>query len=139
MRGFRTFLLRNRALAALLLAATLCVRLLVPQGFMLGETSIRTLTVQLCFDGVDHRTTQIAIPFDNDGSGRDGQGAPHTAPDPHCPFAALDLGGLGAVDLPLVAAVIAFIIALGFAPVHLPSRRRRAFLEPPTRGPPLSC
>ncbi len=49
------------------------------------------------------------------------------------------MGTLDALDLPMALALIAFILALGFAPTHLPPLRRAAFLQPPTRGPPLSC
>lgn len=133
MRGLRPYLLRHRVAAALLLAAALCLKALLPQGYMLGQDGARHLTVQLCFDGITHRTAEIVIPFKGSpGNDRDGQGKP----DQSCPFTSLTMGTLGAVDLPLALVLLAFILALGFAPVRVPPLARRAFLQPPTRGPP---
>ena len=45
----RAFLSRHRAFAALVVAAALCMKALVPAGYMIGHDSV-TLTVELCTD-----------------------------------------------------------------------------------------
>jgi hypothetical protein len=133
MRTLRSFLLRHRTLAVLLLVAALSVRALLPQGYMLGGNGFRTLAVEICFDGGAHGARTLAIPLADDRDGQPGE------PEWRCPFAVLSLGALSPPDLPIVAALLAFILALGFAPVHAAPLRRARFLQPPTCGPPLSC
>lgn len=134
--GFiRTLIRDHRALAMLVLALALCVKLVLPQGYMLGETAgVKTLTVQLCFDGSQHKTIEIAIPTTSDRGG--GKASHDSKPDEHCPFTSLAMATDSGADAPLLAIALAFILALGFAPVT-PVLRQRAFhLRPPLRGPP---
>ena len=90
MQGLRTFWQSHRRLAALLIALTLCLKALMPAGYMLGGDT-RILTVEICADASGHRITrQIAIPQENRQSPSD-QAAKKSAPCPWsalCPFAA---------------------------------------------------
>lgn len=128
-----TFLRGHRTLAMLLLALVLCVKAVVPQGYMVGSGQ-RLLTVQLCHGGGGGQTSRITIPIRQ-------QSAPDTplqggAPDQHCAFTSLSMGMLGGADAPLLEQALIFLIARGFAPVTAVLPERLSYLLPPLRGPP---
>ncbi len=130
MNRLRTILRRHRALAALALALVLSVKLLIPSGFML-DANARVLTVTICTGVVGvHGTTQLVIPMSGKRSGHDADKG-----DP-CPYSALSMASLSGADGPLLAAALAFILALGFAPAAVIARERAPHLRPPPRGPP---
>lgn len=123
--------LRHRpALAALLIAAALALRVLVPAGFMPVWEHGRII-VSIC-SGSGPATMAIEMP------GMTGQD--HPAPDAMageaCAFADLALPALGSADPVLLAAAIAFVLALGFARVTPPPATAPLRLRPPLRGPP---
>jgi hypothetical protein len=128
----RRFCRDHRRFAALLVALALCLKVLVPAGYMVGGQS-QTLTISICADaqGGQHLTKQIAIPV----KGEDGKGDEHAKSAP-CPYAALGMASLPGADTALLALALVFIIALGFAPAPSVPLRRTAFLRPPLRGPP---
>lgn len=133
MQLVRAFLERHRAFAALLIAAALCMKALVPAGYMIGQVD-RVLTVEICADSQSgHLTKQIVIP----GDGRShGDQSDHGKSDGTCAFTALAFAGLSAADPALLATALAFILLLGFARLVSPLRGRPAQLRPPLRGPP---
>ncbi len=134
MGTLRAFLRDHRTFAILLVAMALCVKVLVPQGYMVGGAS-KTFTVQLCLDGVTHKAVSLTIPMDgkshDDGQSQGKDGG-------HCAFSSLTMGALGGIDTPLLALALAFILALGFAPTTPVMRGRLLFLRPPLRGPPAA-
>ena len=133
MNAFRAFLRSLRQLAALLFMATLCMKVLVPAGFMIGQDS-KVLTVQLCNDGLGHNLTkQIAIPMNGEPSDSGGK---HEKADGACPFSALSMASLSGADQALLAVALAFILALAFAPTQVVLPKRVFHLRPPLRGPP---
>jgi hypothetical protein len=118
MGNLCAFLRDHRRAAALLLALTLVMKMLVPAGYMPGQGT-KVLTVQVCADTLGkHVTTQIVIPQSGAPSESHGD---HGKGDGACPFSALAL---------------LFILALGFAPQAPPLRERAQHLRPPLRGPP---
>lgn len=124
----RAFLLTHRRLAALLLALALCMKVALPAGTMIGDAKV--FTIQICADASGARLTkQIVVPHsgDEDGTGK-------SAGD--CPYAGLAMPGLAGADTPLLALALAFILALGFAPVRPATSRRIPHVRPPLRGPP---
>jgi hypothetical protein len=127
----RHFCRDHRNLAALLVALALCLKMLVPAGYMIGGPS-QTLTISICADAQgEHLTRQIAIPT----KGEDGKRSAHGKAAP-CPYAALGMASLPGADTVLLALALAFIFALGFAPAPSVPPRRTEFLRPPLRGPP---
>lgn len=131
MHAFRTFLRHHRALAGLLVAAALCLKVIVPTGFMVGG-DMRSITVQICHDAGDGPLVkEIAVPVKEGMS--DGPGKPAKG---ECPYAALSMVSLTGTDAALLALALAFIIALGFAPISFAPPRRDYHLRPPLRGPP---
>lgn len=131
MNLVRAFFLRHRALAIVLVLATLCMKALVPTGFMIGQNS-KVLTVQICDDAFgNHAVKQIAIPM-KDGSSESGskQGKGE------CPFTSLSMASMSGADPALLALALAFILALGFVPTRTAYPERVFHLRPPLRGPP---
>lgn len=133
MQLLRAFLMRHRALAALVVAAALCIKALVPAGYMIG-TSARVLTVELCADAQGgHLTTQIVLPGNGKPAG--GQGD-HGKAEGTCAFSALSFASLNGAAPALLALALLFILTLGLTPVTSPRPARLAHLRPPLRGPP---
>lgn len=132
MGTLRTFLRRHRELALLLAALALCLKALVPAGFMVASHG-RVLTIEVCADASGAQVTrQIVVPA------KAGESAPAKAQDggQACSFAGHGHAGLAAADPVLLALALAFILALGYLPVQ-PLRLARVFtLRPPLRGPP---
>lgn len=126
----RAFLLARRRSAMLLLALALCMKALVPAGYMVAAET-RLLSVVICADAsAGPVTKQIAIPMDRKHSG-----AQHKA-DGACAFTALGHATLGSADAALMALVLAFILALGFAAAAPLRLAHNQTLRPPLRGPP---
>ena len=66
MNVLRTLILDHRKLALTLLVLTLCVKALVPAGFMVQRKAM-VLTVSICADGLGTRATQqMVIPMKPD-------------------------------------------------------------------------
>lgn len=114
---------------ALLLALALTMRALVPAGYMLMPSSI-SFSVALC-SGVDGEQAQITIPTDGQREKKD------AGQSPVCSASQLDHAGMGAVAPILLAAALAFILALGFAAITQAPPRAPRYHHPPLRGPPL--
>lgn len=131
MNLVRAFFLRHRALALMLVLATLCMKAFVPTGFMIGQNS-KVLTVQICDDVFgNHAVKQIAILMkdgSSDSDNKQGKG--------ECPFSSLSMASMTGADPALLALALAFILALGFAPVQTAHPKRVTHLRPPLRGPP---
>lgn len=132
MNLVRAFFLRHQALAIVLVLATLCMKAIVPTGFMIGQNS-KVLTVQICDDAFgNHAVKQIAIPMkdgSSDSSSKQGKG--------ECPFSSLSMASMSGADPALLALALAFILALGFVPTHTALHERIFHLRPPLRGPPV--
>ncbi|QJQ33197.1 hypothetical protein GV829_12740 [Sphingomonas lacunae] len=128
MFRLRIFFLRHRSVFAIMLALALAMKAFLPAGYMLSPTS-DSFTVSVC-SGMAGQQTMITIP-------KQPRDAEKNAVDRHaCHAGAADQLTLGGADPFLLATAIAFILALGFAPVSVPERRSLRFQTPPLRGPP---
>lgn len=135
MFPLRALLLRHRALAFLAIAAALCLKAVVPAGYMLDAGTSR-ITIRLCNDATGPSApAAITIPMKADGKAHPGDPAGKQAA-PECPYTALTLALLGGAAPALLTLALAFILALGFAPIRAPRARRPAYLRPPLRAPP---
>jgi hypothetical protein len=134
MLRLRAFTCSHVRLSLALLALVLAVKALVPAGFMVTPGGERFLTVMICADSTGvAQQVQIAIPA------KDGAASDHPESgdkDQPCAFAGLGLSALGGADPVLLAAALAFILLIGFAPLRAPPARDIPFLRPPLRGPP---
>lgn len=128
-------LLVQRHLAVLLCVATLLLKLLVPTGYMIDNTSGH-LAITIC-SGFGPATTMMM-----DMPGMHGDMPDHDQPKDHgkaempCAFSGLSAAMTGAVDPIQLAALIVFILALGLVARILPAPSQSAYLRPPLRGPP---
>lgn len=130
MSSLRSNIFRHRRLAALLVAAALLMKLLVPTGFM-PEISGGKMVVQLC-TGQGAQTVMIDIP----GKVGEHEQSEHKKADMPCAFAGLSSPSLAATDPILLVIAVAFIIATVFLAAPLPISRRGLYLRPPSQGPP---
>lgn len=141
MQPFR-HLLAQRHLAALLLAAALLLKLLVPTGYMIAVDHGR-LSIIVCpgmtpaptpmpMAGMDHGMAQdMAMPHDP------AKPADHGKAEMPCAFAGLSAQVLGAVDIVLLAIALAVVAAMALRGRPTPAPRDAPRLRPPLRGPPL--
>ncbi len=134
MRAFR-HLLARRHLAAVICAAALLLKLLVPTGYMIDSYHGRPAIV-LCPGTVPaaaptHMTGMHGATTDHDKS------PDHPKAEMPCAFAGLSAAALGAIDPVQLAALLAFVLAVGFATTIGPAPSHPAHLRPPSRGPPI--
>ena len=135
MKQIRALIRNYRNLAIVLLALALCIKALVPAGYMIGG-SAKILTIEICNDGLGKRfTKQISIPIDSSH----GAQKQHGQTDGRCAYSALAMAGLAGADAPLLALALAFILALGFAAQSPAPVARASHLRPPLRGPPAAA
>ena len=132
MNPLRALIRDYRILVILLMACALAVKALVPQGYMIGGGQ-RLLSVQLCLDGITHKSIAVAVPMS-------GEHTPaKSAADEPSAFTALSMAALSAADAPLLALALVFILAAGCAPRTFTLRGHTPHLRPPLRGPPLTA
>lgn len=131
MNAIRAFFHRHRALAVAVIALALAMKVLVPAGFMpLAEG--RTISVIICDGHGDQRTATIALP----GKASGGDTADLAKAATNCPFSVLSAATLGNTDVLLVAALLLFILSLGYLSAPARPQHRAAYLTPPSCGPP---
>lgn len=131
MTALRSFVLRHRLLAMVLVAAALCLRMALPAGYMVAPEA-KVLSIRICVDSLDHDAiAKIAVPVKGT-AGKTGGSAKG-----ECAFSSLGMAATGGADAVQLALALAFILLLGFAPTNAPRPRRLSRLRPPLRGPPL--
>ncbi|WP_374945088.1 DUF2946 family protein [Sphingomonas sp.] len=130
MTGLRQYLLCHRALAASLVALALLMKVLVPTGYMLG-TSTGSITVELCSGYGPAKMTMPGMAHHG------GDKSDHGKAEQPCAFSGLSAPSLAATDPILLALALAFIIATAFRAPTPVLVQARAFLRPPTTGPPV--
>ncbi len=134
MHALRALGQRHRLAMAVVIAAALFMKAIVPAGFMFGANA-RVLTIEICADAQGERMVrQIAIGTEPSGGEVQAQ---HQKGAGLCPYGALGFAALDGADLIQLAAGLAFVLALGFAALVVPGLRTLAHLRPPLRGPPL--
>lgn len=129
MPTLRAFLRDHRRLALGLVVLALLIKALIPSGYMLSDRAGHVLTVTICGDASGQTLTkQIEVPAQGKGD--------HAKAEATCAWGLLAMAALGGADVMLLAAALAFILALGFAAVRPALPARRSHLRPPLRGPP---
>ncbi|MFN4114240.1 MAG: DUF2946 family protein [Sphingomonadaceae bacterium] len=134
MTSLRAFSLRNARLALLLVVLALAVKALVPTGYMISPAGDRFLTVTICADASGTpKQMRIAIPDKDQTSSDHSEAADKSQP---CAFSGLGHAALGGANTLLLAAALAFILLVGFAPHPASPARAFYYQRPPLRGPP---
>jgi hypothetical protein len=134
MGGLRAFVRAHKRWAAIVLALALCLKLVLPAGYMISSQGM-SFTVEICTDGLGPVVTkQITVPMEDGTGDASGKQAGND-----CPFTALTMASLSGAEPALLAAALAFILALGFRPTRAVAAGRPVYLRPPLRGPPLTA
>ena len=120
----------------LICAATLLLKLLVPTGYMIDSDHGR-IAITIC-SGVAPATMTMDMPGMHGDMPDHGKSKDHGKAEMPCAFSGLSAALTGAIDPIQLAALIAFVMAIGLSPVVLPAPSRRIYLRPPLRGPPAS-
>lgn len=135
MTRARALIREHRRLAMAILVLAFCLKVLIPNGFMVAASADRLLTVSVCADASGTaRTMDIVIPGKSE---QDGPSSHDAKKDGHCAFSGLGKVALGGADPLLLALALTFILVLGLAPASRPPLARIAYLRPPLRGPPV--
>lgn len=132
MQSMRRLFRDRPALAALVIALALCLRIALPAGMMLAPQAM-VLKVTICADathGLESRDVVIPLADPVSQSGKT-----HAKDSAPCPYGALSLALVG-VDAVLLAIALAFILAAGIACVRSLRLAAGQRLRPPLRGPP---
>ncbi|MEH6791686.1 hypothetical protein [Parasphingorhabdus sp.] len=130
MDSIRALIRNHVALAAVLLAAALLLKILVPNGYMVSTQNM-VLTVTICADSTGEQIERrISIPME------DSDGQHQSSAKGECPYTALTMSGVTGPGMALLALAIAYILARGLAPLQLGTLLETARLRPPLRGPP---
>ncbi len=133
MSVWRSFFLRHRRLALLLVAMALLTKAIVPGGFMVMPSN-GTIMIAVC-SGQGPEMVALDLgkgSVEHGGDHDDGKKADHP-----CAFSSLSMAAASGADIALLAIAIAFALALGFLPVAPRQRRAPSRLRPPLRAPPV--
>lgn len=136
MRSLRALIRDYRQLALMLVVLALCIKAVIPAGFMVSPSRGTVLTVTICSDASGGlKQMQMVIPGKEQGTGHsDG-----SKKGEHCAFAGLAKVAVSGADAFLLALAFAFILVLGLAPARRLPFRQLAHLRPPLRGPPATA
>jgi hypothetical protein len=133
----RQLLIGHRGWAGLLFAAALLMKLLVPAGYMVSGEQGR-FQVMLCSGVAPAQPVTVHHGMDRGAMAHhDSPKQEHDRAEMPCAFAGLALQALGGADPILLAAAIAFIVAVALRPAAAVPLRRGAYVRPPLRGPPV--
>ncbi|WP_188768770.1 hypothetical protein [Novosphingobium endophyticum] len=130
MRTLRQFFRDRPALAALLLAAALCLKIVLPAGYMPSAAG-SDMVVALCSSmAPEGQTVTIRIP------GKAGQDDMSGSAKQSCAFAPLAAAVLGSVPPAIVLAALLFVFVAAILGQPLALRPVTARIRPPSQGPP---
>jgi hypothetical protein len=129
----RTFL-AQRHLAVLICLATLLLKLLIPAGYMIDNDHGR-MSITVC-SGVAPATAMMDMRGMHGDVPTSGKSKDNGKAEMPCAFSGLSAATLGAIGPIQLAALIAFVMAVGLAVALLPTPAEPARLRPPLRGPP---
>jgi hypothetical protein len=131
MSPMRNLLRTRRWLAMLIVAVSLCVRALIPAGFMVTPASqTQSIVLQIC-SGSSLKSVTLALPSSHDDGKDRGKQA-----DTPCAFTALAMGADHGADPLQLALALAFILLLGFTQRPALPLASRTHILPPQCGPP---
>ena len=120
-----------------MVAFALCLKFVVPQGYMVSADGPLTLKVELCNEGLSQQSVTLVIPRDK-GAQDQHPDAGKAQMDSVCAFSALAMPSLGGVDFDWLRAI--------YLQAKLQQNifgerlvlRGATFLLPPSIGPPAT-
>lgn len=118
------------------LVLVLCIKAVIPAGFMVTASADTVVTVSICADtSGGFRQMQLAIPA-KEQAGHNGDSAKQGG---HCAFTGLAKVAVGGADAVLLAMAFAFLLVLGLGTTQSLPSRQFPYLRPPLRGPPATA
>jgi hypothetical protein len=136
MHFLRTLTSKHYRLSLALVLFALCIKALVPAGFMASTSTDRVLVVSICADASGGlRQMHMVIPaVDQDES------QPKSVKqEGQCAFSVIAHAATGGADAFALALAFAFALVLGLAPDRRHPFKQVSYLRPPLRGPPLNA
>lgn len=133
MQTLRTIIRDHRRLVVMLIVLVLCVKMLVPAGFMI-DASGKSLAVTMCDGQGPEQMPRMGMAAMEKAPAKTGKQG--NAPDT-CPYSGLAMGAMSSALPALLVFALAFILTRGFWPDVGAQPVTRRFLRPPLRGPPL--
>lgn len=137
MQAFRR-LFAQRQFAVFLCALTLSLKLLVPTGYM-TDNDHGHISVTICSGMASAPMTMDAQQMRDDmasPAARHGKSKDHGKAEMPCASSGLSAAIIASADSIQLAALIAFVLAVGLATFSPPALSRPAYLRPPLRAPP---
>lgn len=131
MQPLRRFIRDHRWLAIWLVTLALCMKVVMPSGFMLGAAG-KSLSITICDGRGLEQARQISLPE----PGAHHQPAEQRGAPDACPYAGLGMAALSGAPALLLGGALAFILIQGVRPSALRQFAPRRFLRPPLRAPP---
>jgi hypothetical protein len=133
----RRLILAHRRLAALVLAAALALRLIVPGGYMLAEHH-GVMILKVCSGVAQDRAMVMPMPgMDHAGTADHDGSKEHGKAEMPCAFSGLSAQLLGPVDPALLAIALAAVAMAALVRPAAQPAQARVHLRPPTRAPPV--
>lgn len=133
MSSLRVFVKQHRKLALMLAVLSLCIKAVIPAGFMVSVSKNTFLTVTICSDATGKPAVmKLVIP----GKSHDNEHPDSAGKKEHCAFSGLAQPALGGVDDILLAIALAIILILSLRPAAFAVFAECGRLRPPLRGPP---
>jgi len=133
MRSLRAFIRDHRRLALGLVALALCMKMMVPVGFMIGGGG-KSLSITICDGRGPDLTKQISLPQTDQSHEK---GAEQGKAVDACPYAGLSMTALSGAPTALLVVALAFALARAVWPTATPRPPQQWRLKPPLRAPPL--
>lgn len=130
----RHFFRTRPGLAALLLALALCLKAVIPAGYM-PATQGSVLTVELCSGAAPGTKVTIALPT-RDGHASENAGKTMDHP---CAFSPHSAAAIDTALPSLLLAALAFVFVAAILREPLALRPVRSQVRPPLRGPPAQA
>ncbi|HKT85244.1 MAG TPA: hypothetical protein VJQ77_04055 [Novosphingobium sp.] len=130
MRALRHFFRDRPALAALVLAAALCLKVILPAGYMPSAAGSDQIVTLCSSAGDGGATVTIHIP------GKDGKHGAAGSVQHSCAFALLAAAALDSVPPAVTLAALLFVFVAAILRVPLELRPAAARIRPPSQGPP---
>lgn len=134
MLSLRTLVTRHPRIAAMVVAVSLLLRILIPSGFM-PTVSGEHVLISIC-SGIEQSSVEVSLPASTSRDvGDHSQGKSAAL----CAYSGLLGSSLAAVDVVLLAAGMPIAIAVGLVPKLRPPLTVADHLRPPLRGPPATA
>ena len=136
MQRLRSLILAYRQFACALLVLAICIKAVIPTGYMISPSKDLVLTVSICADSTGGaKEMQIVLPGKDERSNHSDSGKK----EGQCAFSGLANEAVSGATPILLALAFAIMLVLGLAPQRSLPIAQFAHSRPPLRGPPSAA